>query len=72
MRLWPGLLLLIAAMTISACAGRRIAGVPVTLAKVAQLPFPEPPAMLTTPVARPAGGYLSTLPQPPHLPPTRQ
>ena len=34
-------------------------------AKVEQLPLPVPPAALMTPIARPRGGYLSTLPQPP-------
>jgi hypothetical protein len=56
-------LIWLGAMMISGCAGRPRA-VSVMPAKVQQLPFPEPPARLMTPLARPAGGWISTLPQP--------
>ncbi len=55
-------MLLLAATTICGCAGTRIKVAP---AEMRQLALPVPPPSLMTPIARPKGGYLSTLPQPP-------
>ena len=69
MRLHPGWPLLAAAMMISACAGPQPVPIPAAPARVEQLPFPQPPQALLTPLARPPAGYLSTLPSPPLRPP---
>ena len=69
MRLPPAWLPLAAATMISACVGPRPVPIPVAPARVEQLPFPKPPLALLMPLARPVGGYLSTLPPPPPRPP---
>lgn len=71
MRYGKTTLALLVAMTLCACGGKRIEPIKVAPAKVEQLALPVPPASLLTPIARPRGGYLSTLPQPPQKPPTR-
>jgi hypothetical protein len=58
--------ILLAITLLSGCAGKHIEPIKVAPAKVDQLALPVPPLSLTTPIARPKGGYLSTLPQPPH------
>ena len=64
-------LALLAITTLSGCAGKRIEPIKVAPAQMEQLALPVPPQTLMTPIARPRGGYLSTLPQPPRKQPTK-
>ena len=60
------MLALLAAMPICGCVVPK--PIPVAPAKIVQLPFPTPPQALTSPLARPKAGWISTLPQPPQKP----